>query len=109
MIYYNTVTNEYPRYQGDLELLGWNAGEPLPENWVEVEFVDMPQLLENQTVEELLPAQGEDGIWRMQWAEPTFLTQEQVDAKLAAQAEYRAWEKSLRPSLEEDTESIEPN
>jgi hypothetical protein len=104
VIYYNTVTNEYPRYQGDLELLGWKVGEPLPENWVEVVFVDMPQLLENQTVEQLLPAQDAEGVWHMQWSEPWLLTQEEVDARAAAREAYKAWESALRPSLEEETE-----
>lgn len=38
MLFLNTVTGEYPRHIGDLELLGWKQGEELPENWVEVEY-----------------------------------------------------------------------
>lgn len=55
MIFYNTETKEYPRYQGDLELLGWNAGEPLPENWVQVEDT-MPVFdISTQAITEELP------------------------------------------------------
>jgi hypothetical protein len=61
--YYNTETNEYPRYQGDLELLGWTAGEPLPANWVEVlEIESLDYDCENEIVELLLP-ENKNGKW----------------------------------------------
>lgn len=41
-MYLNTETNEFPRFQGDLELLGWVAGTPLPHGWVEVEQAEYP-------------------------------------------------------------------
>jgi hypothetical protein len=66
--YLNTLTNEYPRHDGDLELLGWVPGEPLLSYWVEVEYVKPPTLLPGQTYEQIPPAQDPDGIWRMKWA-----------------------------------------
>lgn len=66
MKFYNVVTNEYPRYQGDLELLGWQLGQPLPENWVEVVYTDMPEVTENKKVYETLP-QNIDGVWTQCW------------------------------------------
>lgn len=55
MLFYNTETKEYPRYSADLEELGWISGQPLPENWVEVE--DNSPILDetNQTFTELFP------------------------------------------------------
>lgn len=55
MLFYNTETQEYPRYQGDLQLLGWEIGNPLPENWVEVENNDPVYNPKTQTFTESLP------------------------------------------------------
>lgn len=55
MLFYNIETQEYPRYQGDLELLGWEVGNPLPENWVEVENNDPVYDSTTQKFIELLP------------------------------------------------------
>jgi hypothetical protein len=64
--YYNVQTNDYPRYQGDLELLGWTVGEPLPENWVEVIEVSAPEFdNENETLELSLP-KNIDSQWHQQ-------------------------------------------
>jgi len=77
MKFFNTVTNEYPRYQGDLELLGWQLGQPLPENWVEVVYTDMPEITENKKVYEILP-QNIDGIWTQSW-QVDDLTAEEIE------------------------------
>jgi hypothetical protein len=66
MRFYNTVTNEYPRYQGDLELLGWIPGNPLPENWVNVIDGDMPEVPENKIILEDLPKEI-NGVWTQSW------------------------------------------
>ena len=65
-IYLNIETQEYPRHDGDLELLGWKLGEPLPENWVEVEYVEPPIYQDGETLERLSPA-FIDGKWQMSW------------------------------------------
>lgn len=66
-MYLNTVTNEYPRFDGDLELLGWTVGEPLPENWVKVEYVDPPVVGVDETYQITEPTLHEDGVWRIGW------------------------------------------
>lgn len=55
MLFYNIQTQEYPRYQGDLQLLGWEVGNLLPENWVEVENNDPIYDPKTQIFTELLP------------------------------------------------------
>jgi len=65
-IYYNTETNEYPRHDGDLELLGWSLATPLPENWVEVHSADPPAVLENEIAYEVLPQLVSES-WIQQW------------------------------------------
>jgi hypothetical protein len=67
MAYYlNTQTLEYPRHDGDLKLLGWIEGNELPENWVNVNFVDPPEVLDSQIAYETFP-ENVDGIWYMTW------------------------------------------
>lgn len=55
MPYLNTVTGEYPRHDGDLEMLGWAVGQPLPEGWVECEVLPFPEIGEDETAEPLPP------------------------------------------------------
>jgi hypothetical protein len=67
MAYYlNTETNEYPRHDGDLELLGWTLGEPLPEPWVEVEHVPSPEVSESENYSEGAPVHL-NGVWKRNW------------------------------------------
>lgn len=73
--YLNTDTKEYPRHQGDLELLGWSVGEPLPENWVEVQEVAAPETLEGEIAIELAPKLV-DETWIQQWKVHTFTEEE---------------------------------
>jgi hypothetical protein len=65
-MYLNTETNEYPRFAGDLELLGWEQGTPLPENWVEVEIADAPEHSEQEVVYENAPTKVGD-VWKQSW------------------------------------------
>lgn len=62
-MFLNTETKEYPRFQGDLELLGWVAGQSLPENWVEVQAVPFPtNIPANHKTVEAEPVEI-NGIW----------------------------------------------
>jgi hypothetical protein len=74
-IYLNTVTGEYPRHDGDLELLGWQLGEPLPENWVSV--LETEELVPgtNEVVESQPPV-FIDGQWHMSWEIRTMTPEE---------------------------------
>lgn len=76
-IYYNTVTQEYPRHIGDLQLMGWQVGEPLPENWVEVTFVEQPDVEDGKVAVETLPIEN-DGTWYVSWTTRD-ITQEEID------------------------------
>ena len=73
-IYYNTVTQEYPRYEGDIKLLDptWEPGQPLPENWVEAVEVEPFVCDAGYVIEEKLPVL-ENGIWKR-----TFITREET-------------------------------
>jgi hypothetical protein len=65
-IYFNTITNEYPRYIGDLELLGWSVGNDLPEGWVEVEYTEPPYAEENMKV---IPfPEFKNNKWTLSWS-----------------------------------------
>jgi hypothetical protein len=77
MHFYNTETQEYPRYQGDLELLGWVFGTPLPENWVEVAETPTPEFSWDETLEYGEPTQTPDGNWETNWVVRK-LTQEEL-------------------------------
>lgn len=66
-IYYNTATGEYPRHIGDLQLLGWSKGTPLPENWVRIRPTEPPTVGNNEVAYEA-PLQQVDGEWIRQWA-----------------------------------------
>lgn len=76
-LYYNTVTQEYPRHIGDLQLLGWQIGEPLPENWVEVTFINPPSIEDGKVAVEGLPTEN-NGVWYNSWIVRD-LTQEEID------------------------------
>lgn len=60
--YFNTLTEEFPRYDGDLELLGWRFGEDLPDNWVVVINDGLPSITKLQTYEMELPIVI-DNVW----------------------------------------------
>jgi hypothetical protein len=77
-IYLNTQTNEYPRHDGDLELLGWKLGEPLPENWVEVTQDDIPEIQDGQTYE-IQPPSLIDDVWHITWLVRDLTEEEKVE------------------------------
>lgn len=66
-IYLNTITNEYPRHDGDLELLGWIPNNELPEGWVEVYQDDKPIPGIDQ-IAEIQPPILIDGVWKTTWS-----------------------------------------
>lgn len=82
MFYYNTVTKEYPRHIGDLKLLGWKEGQQLPENWVIVQDVTMPELNANQIAEMTEPALI-DGSWTV-----SFEIRDMTELEIAKQEEF---------------------
>lgn len=67
MAYLNTATSEYPRHIGDLMLLGWSEGEPLPEGWVEVFETPAPVAEAGWVVYENTPKKTKDG-YVQDWA-----------------------------------------
>jgi hypothetical protein len=74
-MYLNTQTNEYPLFAGDLELLGWKQGTPLPENWVEVERTDVPEHSATEVAYENSPTKVGD-IWKQSWGIRTLSNEE---------------------------------
>lgn len=66
MPYLNINTNDYPRYDGDLELLGWKLGDPLPEDWVEVIQDPTPVVAEDEIYVIQVP-QLVNGVWKATW------------------------------------------
>mgnify|MGYP006280375461 CR=1 FL=1 len=87
--YLNINTKEYPRHDGDLELLGWSIDNPLPENWVQVEEVVSPEVSEGEVALELEPKLI-DGSWVQQWEIHT-LTAEEI-AIMDAEKPKLPWE-----------------
>ena len=77
-MYLNTHTNEYPRFAGDLELLGWEQGTPLPENWVEVERTDVPEHSAIEVAYENPPIKVGD-VWEQSWSVRAFSDKELLE------------------------------
>jgi hypothetical protein len=78
MSYLNVVTGEFPRFDGDLELLGWTVGQELPENWVKVIQDPMPEITDGQTYEVNKPKLIE-GVWKVTWNVRN-LTQKEIES-----------------------------
>jgi hypothetical protein len=86
MIFYNVETKEYPRYQGDLELLGWKVGEELPTNWVKV-LDERPLVNEPfEYLEEATLPEYRDGKYFRKY-QVICLTQEQIQARFQVEEE----------------------
>ena len=92
-LYLNINTKEYPRYNGDLELLGWSEGNPLPEGWVQVTETELPTVESNETFSEAEP-QEVNGVWTRTW-NIRKLTEEELAAKLALEEKLLAEEDLL--------------
>lgn len=67
-LYFNPETNEYPRYDGDIQSLypEWESGTPVPTPWVEVQEVTEPEAQVEVMTYEGLP-QLISGVWKMNW------------------------------------------
>jgi len=65
-MYLNINTGEYPRFDGDLENIGWIPGTPLPEGWVSVTIEEFPNLEINQDAILKQPEEI-DGVWIAKW------------------------------------------
>ena len=85
--YLNPITGEFPRHDGDIQLIqpDWTPEQLLPEPWVEVIWQDPPTTNETQIALVAPPAQV-DGVWTRQWAIHTY-TAEELAANKARQAE----------------------
>ena len=84
--YIKLATFEYPRYQGDIrlehpEILESQTGDsfPCPDTYAPVQYVDMPDALETQTIEAGPPVQDELGNWIASWVVRD-LTPEEIQA-----------------------------
>ncbi len=64
--YLNLNTMEYPRHIGDIMLDGWNQQDPIPSNWVEIEYVNPPVINNDQKLIVGQPVQN-NGIWTHVW------------------------------------------
>lgn len=91
-MYLNIKTKEYPRFQGDLELLGWEVGQPLPSDWVAVSPADWPTKVPNgKKVIEEFPILI-SGVWTQIFKIIDLTTEEleQRDAPDSAKAKLKA-------------------
>lgn len=66
MFFFNTITKEYPRHIGDLQLLGWQENTELPDGWVEVIDDQTPLITPEQTYEMVEPKLI-NNIWTAQF------------------------------------------
>lgn len=80
--YINTITLEYPRHIGDIQLENPDVTEAdLPEEWQLVTPVDRPDYdYETQVAYELPPVKI-DNVWHMQWATRE-LTQQELEERI---------------------------
>ena len=66
MAYYIDAENNYPKHDGDILALepDWEPGHPLPEGWQEVAHGEVPEISENQYLEELPPIEVKGKLTR---------------------------------------------
>lgn len=79
-----TDKDEYPRFQGDLELAfpNWHEGDDLPAGWRVVNTSEVPELdYETEIAEEGMPVEI-DGAWHQNW-QVRKLTEEELARKNA--------------------------
>lgn len=66
-IYINTITNEYPIYTGDMQLIFADFNDTtVPEGYALVPHLDAPEHTDTQRIQELLPILT-DGVWVKQF------------------------------------------
>jgi hypothetical protein len=82
MLFLNIETQEYPRHQGDLELLGWALGDQLPAGWVEVQPEGYPPgLPDGSKIVEEYPVKDGD-TWKQSF-KIVAMTQGEIQNSLA--------------------------
>jgi hypothetical protein len=67
-IYLNPETKEYPRHDGDIQLIDptWEPGDELPKPWVQVTELPFPTINADEAAVESEPQQI-NGVWTMVW------------------------------------------
>ena len=66
-MFINTITKEYPRFIGDIQLLHPNATEnDLPDGWALVVETPKPEYQEGKAIYEIAPKEV-GGVWTQQW------------------------------------------
>jgi len=81
--YINTLTLEYPRHIGDIQLENPNATENnLPNEWQFVTPIDTPIYNHETQIAYELPPVKIDNVWYMQW-DVRELTQQELEEKTA--------------------------
>ena len=84
MFYFNTITKEYPRHVGDLQLLGWQENTELLEGWVEVTDDQTPSITPDQTYEMVEPKLV-NNIWTAQ-----FIVRDRTEEEIQKQKDLTA-------------------
>lgn len=78
--YINTITNEYPLYTGDMQLIFPDFDDTtVPEGYAFVPHLDAPTITKTQRIKELLPIPV-NGVWVKQF-EIIDLTPEEIQAR----------------------------
>lgn len=93
MAYLKLATNEYPLYLLDMqnENEGWDETQPLPDGWVEVTTMPLPELGEREYLTEEAPIEI-DGEWQQNYVVKTYTDDEWaiVEADRTRREELRA-------------------
>lgn len=93
MAYLKIATNEFPLYIVDVqnENEGWDESQPLPDDYVEVQPVPVPELAERQYLTEEFPIEV-DGQWQLNYVVKTYTDEEWaiVEADRTRREELRA-------------------
>lgn len=68
MSIYISPDGEYPRYQGDIRIQfpDWDDSQSLPDGWVEVQDVPLPEVELGYKVEEAFPEEI-NGVYHRKW------------------------------------------
>lgn len=82
MLFYNIETKEFPRYIGDLEILGWKKGEPLPQNWVEVVPDEETTFDQSTQIIDMGTVINENGVWKQKKAVRDMTNEEIIRFKI---------------------------
>lgn len=104
--YINTITNEYPLYTGDMQLIFPDFDDVIvPEGYALVPHLDAPSCTETQRIKELPPILM-DGVWVKQF-EVIDLTPEEIEAREQYELNLKNATTFARPSV--DVSGSAPN